>query len=347
MNVRARSHYRPIQSFHCVKLCSAFLLACITMHAPAFSNENIKSPGADTTIVERHGALRTVGNQVVDWKGRPVVLRGMSLYWSQWKGQFYNHSCVQWLRDDWKCSVVRASMAVESGGYLTNPEKESAKIKAVIDACIDLGIYVIVDWHDHHGQRHTAQSIAFFEDIARQYHEKPNIIYEIYNEPLRVSWADSVRPYADSVVRHIRVIDPNNLIVVGNPTWSQDVDVAASDPVPGANIAYALHFYSGSHKQSLREKATAAMNKGAALFVTEFGMTDASGTGNVDSTETAVWLRFLEDNKISWCTWSVADLPETSAALKPGASGTGGWPLSSISVSGVWMRNKIRTENGR
>jgi endoglucanase len=339
-----------IPKFHAVKshtrLCLvALALFSVAAHAAASSPEHRIALGSDSTIVQRFGALKTVGNRVVDQNGNPVVLRGMSLYWSQWKGQFYNASCVQWLRDDWKCSVVRASMAVESGGYLTNSLAENMKVKSVIDACIALGIYVIVDWHDHHAQWHTTQSIAFFEGIARQYHDKPNIIYEIYNEPLQVSWADSVKPYADSVVRHIRAIDSNNLIVVGSPTWSQDVDIAANNPLAYNNIAYSLHFYAATHKQELRNKAAAALNKGVPLFVTEFGTTPASGNGIIDSAETDLWMQFMSANNISWCNWSLSDASETSAALKPGSSGTGGWPISNISISGLWVRNKIRTGN--
>jgi hypothetical protein len=87
------------------------------------------------------------------------------------------------------------------------------------------------------------------------------------------------------------------------------------------------------------------MARGAALFVTEFGMTTSSGSGTIDSAETVTWMQFMSDNGISWCNWSVSDKDETSAALKPGASGTGGWPMSSISISGQWIRNKIRTGN--
>ena len=133
------------------------------------------------SIVERFGLIRASGNKLVDQNGRPVILRGMSLFWSQWIGKYYNYDCVQWLRDDWNCTVVRAAMAVESGGYLFNPEVEKTKIRAVIDACIDLGIYVIVDWHDHHAQWHRDQSVAFFEELASEYGDRPNLIYEIYN----------------------------------------------------------------------------------------------------------------------------------------------------------------------
>jgi len=299
----------------------------------------------DTLIVEKHGQLSVKGNKIVDKNGNPVALHGMCLYWSQWKGQFYNYNCMQWLRDNWKCTVVRASMGVESGGYLANPETEKAKIMTVIDACIDLGIYVIVDWHDHYAQRHRDQSIAFFEEIANSYNGIPNIIYEIYNEPWgSVSWPDSVKPYADSVAKHIRAIDSVNLILVGSPNWSQDVDVVANNPLLYNNIAYTLHFYAATHKQWLRNKATTALNKNVALFVTEFGTTESSGTGIIDSAETNNWMQFMTDNKLSWCNWSIADLTETSAALKPGSSVYGGWLDSDISISGLWVRRKLRAE---
>ncbi|HLP17593.1 MAG TPA: cellulase family glycosylhydrolase [Bacteroidota bacterium] len=342
MTIHHHFSYRRIQTGnHTLRAVAA--IACLIVFQAAATQAI--SATSDTTVVQRFGALKTAGNKIVDQNGNPVVLRGMSLYWSQWKGQFYNTNCVQWLRNDWKCSVVRASMAVEMGGYLTNALNEKTKIKNVINACIAAGIYVIVDWHDHHAQWHTPQAIAFFEEIARLYHDKPNIIYEIYNEPLQVSWADSVKPYADTLARRIRAIDPNNLIIVGSPTWSQDVDIAAGNPLTYSNIAYTLHFYAATHKQSLRNKAAVALAKGAALFVSEFGTTEASGTGKIDSAETELWMKFMNDNQLSWCNWSVADLSETSAALKPGASGDGGWPLSEISISGLWIRNKIRTEN--
>lgn len=299
---------------------------------------------ADSTIVERCGRLQVKGNKIVDQHGRFVELHGMCLYWSQWKGQFYNESCVQWLVDDWKCTVVRASMGVESGGYLTNPSAEKAKVMAVIDACINAGVYVIVDWHDHHAQWHTTKAIEFFEEIASTYGTAPNLIYEIYNEPLQVSWKDSIKPYADTVIKHIRAIDPDNLILVGSPWWSQNVDEATANPVVDTNVAYTLHFYAATHKSSLRSKATTALNRGYALFVSEFGTVTSSGDGTIDSAETNIWMKFMKDHKISWLNWSVADLTETSAILLPGtgASPLGGWTDDQISISGHFIRRKLR-----
>jgi endoglucanase len=303
---------------------------------------NIKN---DSTIVEKYGQLHVEGTKIVDKNGNPVSLRGMSFFWSQWMGRFYNYNCVKWLRDDFKCTVVRAAMGVESGGYLQNPVAEMNKIKTVIDACINLGIYVIVDWHDDNAQNFQQQSVDFFKQIAALYGNQPNLIYEIYNEPQQISWTNVIKPYAISIIDGIRSIDPDNIIVVGTPTWSQDVDTASRNPLQYSNIAYTLHFYAATHKQALRNKATTAINNGIALFVTEWGTCEATGTGFLDSVEVENWMTFMETNKLSWCNWSVADKVETSAALKPNVDSNGSWSDSSLTPSGFLVRGKIRHYN--
>jgi endoglucanase len=299
---------------------------------------------AQESAVDKHGQLRVKGNRIVDKDGKAVALRGMSLYWSQWKGQFYTADTIKWLRDDWNCSIIRASMAVGSDGYLTNPEQEKQKIKTVVQAAIDLGIYVIIDWHVlGEGPKTVEQAGAFFAEMAKTYGKYPNVIYETWNEPLNnQDWSTVIKPYHEAVIAKIRAQDPNNIIVCGTQTWSQDVDKAAQDPLKGTNIAYTLHFYASTHKQALRDKAAAALGKGIALMVTEWGASEASGNGKLDAQETRSWLDFMEKNELSWCNWSVADLTETSAALRPGADPKGGWAVDKISPSGVLVRQELR-----
>ncbi len=299
----------------------------------------------DKKIVEKFGQLRVAGNQIVDQHGNPIILRGMSLFWSQWMGKYYNYDCIKWLRDDWQCTVVRAPLGIGKDGYLEKPEQEIKKIRTVIEACLDLGIYVIVDWHDHYAPDHRQEATTFFSTIASLYGKAPNIIYEIYNEPEKVSWNDVIKPYADSIISEIRSIDADNLILVGTPFWSQDVDVASLNPVLFTNIAYTLHYYATTHRQPLRDKATVALNNGAALFVSEFGACEYTGTGMIDQNELESWFNFMEQHKISWCNWSIADKNETSAALKNGAKASGGWLDGDLSESGLLIRDKIRSGN--
>jgi endoglucanase len=228
--------------------------------------------------------------------------------------------------------------------YVKNPEAEKQKVQTVVQAAIDLGIYVIIDWHTDR-DNFQPQSQAFFEEMARTYGNQPNVIFEIWNEPLKTAdWSTVIKPYHEAVIPRIRA-HSQNLIVCGTQTWSQDVDKAAKDPLKFDNIAYTLHFYTGTHHQPLRNKARAALDMGAALFVTEWGASEASGNGRLDQAETRTWLDFMDTNQLSWTTWSVADLNETSAALRPGADPKGGWDASAIKPSGALVRAELRAKN--
>lgn len=295
-----------------------------------------------SSIVSRWGNLKVRGNYLLGEKGDTAQLRGMSLFWSQWMGQFYNQSCVEWLRDDWKCTVVRAAMGVEMGGYSDHPQEEKAKVCAVVDAAIQLGIYVIIDYHSHEAHKNPALAKQFFAEMARKYGKYPNVLYEIYNEPLKeVSWSKELKPYSEAVIEEIRKYDPDNIVIVGTRQWSQMVSEAAVDPLNDKQVVYTLHYYAGTHTQWLRDEATKAMKKGIALFVSEFGTCDASGNGNLDAKESELWFAFLDKHKISWCNWSIADKDETASALKPNADGEGHWPKSMITPSGLIVKKEL------
>lgn len=288
--------------------------------------------------------LSVKGNQVLAG-GQPASFAGNSLFWSNtgWGGErFYNANVVKWLKTDWKASIVRAAMGVDApGGYLKDPGANVARVKTVVDAAIANDLYVIIDWHSHRAETQRAESIVFFEDMARTYGTRHHVIYEIYNEPLQISWSGKIKPYADAVIAAIRAIDPDNLIIVGTPSWSQDVDTAAADPVAGTHIAYALHFYAGTHGQFLRDKAQKALNRGAALFVTEWGAVNANGDGAVATSETNAWMDFLNGNGISHLNWALNDKAEGASALAPGASIAGGWPANQLTGSGAFAKRII------
>lgn len=294
--------------------------------------------------VAKHGTLKVKGNLITGQDGKPAQLHGMSLFWSQWMGKYYNAEAVRWLKQDWNCSVVRVAMGIEHGGYLEHPQVEEEKVFTVIDAAIKENMYVIVDWHDHHGENHVKEAKQFFAKVAQRYGHLPNIIYEPYNEPLNVSWSNALKPYHQAIIDTIRHYDSDNLIVCGTPNWSQNVDAAAADPLPDSNVAYTLHFYAGTHKQSLRDKASSALAKGIALMVTEYGTSQASGNDGVYEADTKVWWEFMDQYHISGCNWSVADKDESSAALKPGASATGKWNRESLTRSGLFIRSMLRNK---
>jgi len=296
----------------------------------------------DTTLIDIHGLLEVNGNRIVNKNNEPVSLAGNSFFWSNdgWGGEkYYNSEVVSWLKEDWNTTIVRASMGVEDpGGYLDNKTANKDRVKIIIDAAIQEGIYVIVDWHSHHAEDYVDEAIIFFEEIASLYGDNDNVIYEIYNEPLDISWSETIKPYAISVISAIRAIDPDNLIVVGTPEWSQRIDLAAADPIIGfPNIAYTLHFYTVYHHQWLRDRASAALDDGIAIFVSEWG---SIGYSIVD-TEANNWMTWCFTNKIIHCNWAVNDKEEEWSILVPGASTNGNWNDNDLTEAGKLAKNII------
>ena len=109
---------------------------------------------AQKSPVACNGQLKIEGAHLKNERAEIIQLRGMSLFWSQWEPEFYVEKTVSTLKNNWKCNVVRAALAVEYDGYLVYPQREQAKIETIIEAAIKHGIYVIVDWHDHHAEDH-------------------------------------------------------------------------------------------------------------------------------------------------------------------------------------------------
>ena len=322
-----------------------FLLLTLIITSCAQDNDSRDPPTfpEDTTLVQKHGLLQVNGNRIVDKDNEPVCFAGNSFFWSNdnWGGErFYKSEVVSWLKLDWKATIVRAAMGVEDpGGYLDNNVSNKNRVITIVDAAIDEGLYVIIDWHSHHAEDNTNEAVSFFEEMADLYGEYDNVIYEIYNEPLDVSWSATIKPYADSVISAIRAIDPDNLIVVGTPEWSQRVDLAAADPITNySNIAYTLHFYTIYHQQWLRDRASAALDDGIALFITEWG---SIGYSQVDS-EANEWMTWCFENKISHCNWAVNDKEEEWSILVPGASTSGGWVDDDLTDAGKLAKNIIK-----
>lgn len=306
----------------------------------------LAAPGAwGASAVATHGALRVEGSQVVDQSGAPVGLSGVSFFWSNdnWGGdRFYRDEVVAYFQQEWNASIVRASMgADDNGGYISSPVSNMNKVRTIIDAAIDQGVYVIVDWHSHHAEDYEAEAVAFFQEIARLYGDTLNVIYEPYNEPLNTAtWAGDVKPFAEAVIAAIREIDPDNLIIVGSPSWSQDVHRAAADPITGYdNIAYTFHFYAGTHGKWLRDRVAAAMQSGIAVFCSEWGTVNANGDGAVATAESDAWIAFMKENHISNCNWAANNKAEGASVFTTSTSPTAGtWTDANLTASGLYTK---------
>jgi len=253
------------------------------------------------TPVQKHGDLRISGKHIVDKKGAVTSLAGPSFFWSN----------TGWGQDRF---YTRGAVETFARDW------KAGIVRVAVGA---------------------QEAKAFFTHMAKRYGHTPNIIYEIYNEPLDTTdWNRTVKPYAEELIRTIRAIDPDNLIIVGTQTWAQDVDKAADNPIRGQkNILYALHFYAATHKGELRERAQYAINKGLPIIISEWGTVTYSGDGYLDIDESIEWMKFAKRNKLSHLAWSVSDKDESASMLKPGASANGRWREEDLTLSGRLVQN--------
>ena len=305
-----------------------------------------ETQAASGTPFAAHGRLSVSGTKLVDASGQAYQLRGVSTFNLAWYPQYYTKAAFQSLRDDWGANAVRIVMYPhEYNGYCTVSASQQASYRASLLQCIkdayDLGMYAILDWHvlnERDPNVYKTQALAFFKEMSASTAAYGNVLYEICNEPNGPAWS-SIKSYAIDVIDTIRANDPNGIVIVGTPTWSQDVDTAAADPISRTNIMYTLHFYANTHRDWYRQKAQTAINAGLPLFVTEFGICDASGNGGLDKNEGNTWINFLDQNQISYCMWQLSNKNESASLISPSCNKTSGWTYDDLSESGKWYYN--------
>ena len=306
----------------------------------------VENVSAATTPVKKNGRLSVKGTRLVNSQGKAVVLKGVSTHGINWFPQYVNKAAFKTLRDNWGVNCIRLAMYTEEyNGYCSGGNQAELRklINNGVKYATELGMYVIIDWHilsDGNPVKNKKQAMSFFKYMAKKYKNQNNIFYEICNEPNGDTSWNTIKSYASSVIKIIRKYDKKNIILVGTPTWSQDVDVAADSPIKGySNIMYTFHFYAATHGDSYRQKVQAAIQKGLPVFVSEFGISESSGNGRIDKNEANKWMQFLKKNKISYVCWSLCNKNESCSLLKSSCSRTGNFKKSDLSQAGLWYKS--------
>ena len=328
-------------------IVSGLLGGMILFILVAFPNHAVGGASTAPGVVHRYGQLYVKNGQLCDRSGNPVQLRGMSSH--DLKQYPFTGNTVSNLVNDWHVSVVRAAMYTDSYGssYIREPQVKQT-VNLIVDEAIRNDVYVIVDWHvleDGNPNRYKAQAKKFFEEMAENHGDSPNVIYEICNEPngTNVTWQE-IKTYAEFIIPAIRAIDPDSIIIVGTGAWCQDVRAAAAAPLNFTNVLYALHFYAGTHRDDLRRNADAALSRKLPVFVSEWGLTDYTGKGGLYLDEARKWVDWMNEHKISWTGWSFSNADESSAALKPPAKMDGPWQDPDLTPSGKWIKSRIQAD---
>lgn len=316
------------------KLFLLFLAVCL--FGMALPSRSVRAEEASGSI----SALHTTNNRIVDSSGKPFVIHGISTHGINWFPQIINEVSFRNFKNDFHLNTVRLAMyTADYNGYCTGGNQ--AELESLIDKgvrlCEQENLYCVIDWHilsDSNPLEHEAQAKTFFEKMARQYGSLPNVIFEICNEPNGGTTWQQVRQYASAVIPIIRQYS-SNLILVGTPTWSQEIDKPAADPLPYSNVAYTLHFYAATHKEDLRRRYEQAADK-IPVLVSEYGICAADGNAPIDTQSTDAWMKALDKYSTGRILWNASNKNEASSILLPSAN-MENWNTSSLSECGKWL----------
>lgn len=282
--------------------------------------------------------------------GAEVQVRGMSLYWSLMPEamEFWTEEGITTMVNDMNIQIVRAAMATKASddwkgewngiqlkGWEGDKTNQTKFVKTVVEAAIKNDIYVIIDWHSHSAHEQTNSAKEFFTQMAQEYGQYDNVIFEVYNEPQQIQWS-AVKNYANEVIAAIRQYS-DNLVLVGNPSWDQNPSDAIGNEVTDSkkNTAYTLHYYANSHcwqgsygwgdgnnDACEGTKGEKAMNAGLSVFISEWGTGNSDGGGTPDQSRNQSWQEYANKHKLSWANWSASMIKEGTAAFQSGSSKT-------------------------
>lgn len=307
-----------------------------------------ENDGKKSSNNDFYGDLSVKGKNLVDSEGNTVQLKGISTHGINWFPEYINSDMFVQIKEETKSNLIRLAMYTEDyDGYVVSDESVRSKLETLIDQGVNYAIendmYVIIDWHilnDSNPLTNVDAAIEFFGKMSEKYGDIDNVIFEICNEPNGDTTWDDITEYANQVIPVIRE-NSDNIIVVGTPNWSQDVDIAAASPLDYENIMYTLHFYSATHKQELRDKLQTATDSDLPVFVTEFGVSDSTGNGEIDLDEADVWLDMLDENNISYSMWNLSNKDESSSMIKSDVTKTSDLSYDDLTDAGKWYIDRL------
>ncbi len=324
-----------------------------TTSQKATQNTTVPKASTGLAVPSVSGRLQVKGSQLCDKNGKAVQLRGLSTHGIAWFPNYVNQTLFGEFRNNWNVNVIRLAMyTAEYNGYCTGGDQSWLKqlVSKGVEYATRNDMYVIIDWHilsDGNPNTYKSQAKAFFKEMSKKYAGYNNVIYEICNEPNGGTGWSTIKSYAEEIISVIRANDKNAVILVGTPTWSQEVDKAAANPITKyKNIMYTLHFYADTHRDDLRNRMISAVKGGLPVFVSEYGICDASGSGAINTAQANAWVNAMDQYNISYVAWNISNKAETSSIIKSSCTETSGIKSSDLSDSGKWLYNMLRGKSG-
>ena len=291
--------------------------------------------------------LKVIGGRLTDGE-KDIRLFGMSTHGIAWYPEYVCDEVFRALRDEWGINCVRIAMYTdEFRGYCNGGNKEHMKelVEKGVALAEMLDMYVIIDWHILHDQDpmlYVDEAEDFFDDMAKRFAGKANVIYEICNEPNGTGTWDKISEYADRIIPTIRKHSPEALIIVGTPNWAQDIHCALERPLAYDNIMYSLHFYAATHKKTLRSRLERCVEAGLPVFINEFNLCEASGKGDIDHEEAKAWFEVIDRLGLSCICWCLSNNGDTCHIFAKDNTRLSHWEDDDLKESGRIVRDKFR-----
>lgn len=287
--------------------------------------------------------LSVVGKDIIRW-GAPYRLRGVSLMSTIWEDGVAMVNTLA--ADNLNVNCVRIPFHLNDGsgnGYLQATDKEAyylTKMKPTIDAVMAKGWHCIIDYHailNWDKESDLDNMLAFWTHIASKYANEPRVLFEMFNEPISPSgnpitlatWT-AYRDRMQTVVDCIRSVAPNNIIIIGSPSWSTRINFAPQALFVGTNLVYSYHLYPNQGVTGLAAFLASQIPSNLPVIMTEFGFSEVitDGVTNLSvnpnyPADVKAW--FLANPHVSWTAWSYGASPTSLSLLAPSGATMKTW----------------------
>ncbi len=333
--------------------------------------------------------LRVEGNQLLDASGKLARLRGVNCAGMEFSsnGEGRIEETVRVAVSQWHANLIRLPLS-QDRWFGRAPDQDDggaayrALVRRLVDFCEASDVHILLDlhwsdageWGKNIGQHDLpdANSIAFWKSIAPVYKGNPAVLFDLYNEPTRITWDQWLK--GGQVTEHdekkgvtltydavgmqavldaIRSTGARNLAVAGGINWAYEVGGILegrqlADPA-GLGVLYAVHPYphpfKGIGRETIPQWAARmeAFGRKLPFIVTEFGSDEVSWPFPKDSGyNNERWnremLAALEERGWNWTSWDFH--PRARPCL------VSDWNYTPTPDYGVWVK-QVLAENAR
>ena len=272
-----------------------------------------------------HGKLYKNGKYLVDLEGKQVEIRGIGTHHLlQFKNlhtkecletlKYYGINCIR-LSAYLKTQLFNASNNEYAKGYVDSIAETRAHIEEIVSYCVELGLYVILDWHMHatnsYADMYETEAIDFFTYYSDKYKDTPNVFYELANEPYSIT-ATELITFISKVRPVILANNPTAIMLCGNAKEGIETFYTKLVAAGYTDIFVCPHSYGESVKVKYRNW----FNNGYPLFVSEWGNSNGFGDGEGNDAATTDLLEWLHETGVGTCFWKYTDQTMTTSILK-------------------------------